>query len=251
MTLRPTRAGRVHWKASQAFEERPVSRWDRLTPGRVAVADGGEKPRVLLVDHQDSFVHNLARYFQLVGCDVTIRRSYTLESGRVPEEGFRAIILSPGPRRPCDEPKSLALVQELAGKVPMLGVCLGHQIIAEAFGAKVVESSAPCHGRGTWIRYVPHPCFAGLPNPFQAGRYHSLRVAAESLPDDIIPLAWTDDGSVMALCHRRWDVVGWQFHPESILTPVGPRLIQAFLHYAGAAKTGAASAPANGRAFCR
>ncbi len=250
MTHRPTRAGRTPGKRPQAVEEQPVPRCDRLSPGRGAVADGWMRPRVLLVDHQDSFVHNLARYFQLVGCDVTIRRSYALESGWVLEEGFRAVILSPGPRRPADEPKSLALVHGLAGKVPILGVCLGHQIIAEAFGAKVVESNDPCHGRGTWIRYLPHPCFAGLPNPFQAGRYHSLCVAPESLPDDIIPLAWTDDGTVMAVCHRHWDVVGWQFHPESILTPVGLRLIQAFLRYTDA-KPSVASPFAHENASCR
>lgn len=196
----------------------------------------GVKPRVLVVDHQDSFVHNLARYVQLAGCDVTVRRSYRLEPDWVLQEGFRTLVLSPGPRRPRDEPHSLALVRELAGQVPILGVCLGHQIIAEAFGAEVVESSDPCHGRGTWIRYAPHPCFAGLPNPFFAGRYHSLTVTAESLPDLLRTIAWTDRHRVMAICHREFDVVGWQFHPESILTPVGLRLIRSFLGYALAAK---------------
>ncbi|MGQ9607525.1 MAG: anthranilate synthase component II, partial [Thermogutta sp.] len=189
--------------------------------------------RVLVVDHQDSFVHNLARYFQLLGCDVTVRRSYKLEPARIMEEGFRTLVLSPGPRRPHDEPQSLALVRELTGIVPILGVCLGHQIIAQAFGAEVVESNSPCHGRGAWVRYAPHPCFAGIPNPFFAGRYHSLTVAADSLPDQLLPIAWTDDGHLMAICHRRLAVVGWQFHPESILTPMGLRLIQAFLSYAG------------------
>lgn len=233
MTLRPATAGGASRGGLRAVEESPGLRPTALGLGRNSVSQGKVRPRVLVADHQDSFVHNLARYFQLLGCDVTVRRSYKLEPARVMEEGFRALVLSPGPRRPHDEPQSLALVRELAGIVPILGVCLGHQIIAQAFGAEVVESNNPCHGRGAWVRYVPHPCFAGIPNPFFAGRYHSLTVAADSLPDRLLPIAWTDDGYLMAICHRRLTVVGWQFHPESILTPMGLRLIRAFLSYAG------------------
>lgn len=233
MTLRPATAGNANRGDSRTVEESLGLIPTALGPSRNSVFQGEARPRVLVADHQDSFVHNLARYFQLLGCDVTVRRSYKLEPARVMEEGFRALVLSPGPRRPHDEPQSLALVRELAGIVPILGVCLGHQIIAQAFGAEVVESCSPCHGRGAWVRYVPHPCFAGIPNPFFAGRYHSLTVAADSLPDRLMPIAWTDDGFLMAICHRRFAVVGWQFHPESILTPMGLRLIQAFLSYAG------------------
>ncbi len=198
---------------------------------------------VLVVDHQDSFVYNLARYFILAGCNVTVHRSYALDPKHVIEKGFQAIVLSPGPRHPRDEPDSVAMVRNLAGCVPILGVCLGHQIIAEAFGAEVVETREPCHGRGSWIRYVPHPCFASLPNPFFTGRYHSLEVAPTSLPDDLSPIAWTTTGSIMAICHKRFPIVGWQFHPESILTPMGSRMIGSFIRYAQARVWAAPDAP--------
>lgn len=185
--------------------------------------------RVLLVDHHDSFVHNLGRYFELVGCRVDIARPTALPGYSVIHDTFDLVVLSPGPCRPENAPSSVELVREFAGRMPILGVCLGHQIIAEAFGGKTVRARDPVHGRATAVWHDDKQEFAGMPNPFWAGRYHSLIVDRNSVKNELEISAWTEDQIPMAIRHRRYPIVGWQFHPESILTPLGLDLLRQFL----------------------
>ena len=185
--------------------------------------------RVLLVDHHDSFVHNLGRYFELLGCRVTITRPAGLPSISLLRESFHLVILSPGPCSPQNVPGSIRLVRELAGTLPILGICLGHQIIAEAFGGTTVRARDPVHGRATTVWHDEKKEFLGIPNPFLAGRYHSLIVDPHSVRGDLEVSAWTDDQIPMGIRHRHYPIVGWQFHPESILTPLGLDLLRQFL----------------------
>jgi anthranilate synthase/aminodeoxychorismate synthase-like glutamine amidotransferase len=145
----------------------------------------------------------------------------------------QAIVLSPGPCTPAEAGCSIEVVRRLAGQVPILGVCLGHQVIGEAFGAAVVRAPQPMHGRTSDIRHASSGVFAGLPNPLTAGRYHSLVVDEATLPPDLEATAHTSDGVLMAIEHRKWPVVGVQFHPESILTEAGYDLLANFLRLAG------------------
>jgi anthranilate synthase/aminodeoxychorismate synthase-like glutamine amidotransferase len=190
---------------------------------------------ILLIDNYDSFVHNLARYLRRLGQETIVIRNDALTPdetiGRKPE----AIVLSPGPCTPHEAGCSLDLVRQLAGRIPILGVCLGHQTIAAALGGKVVRANEPMHGRTSLIRHDADGVFAGLPNPLTVGRYHSLVVDEPTLPCDLVVTARTDGGIIMALAHRRWPVVGVQFHPESILTEGGYSILANFLRLAGIA----------------
>jgi anthranilate synthase/aminodeoxychorismate synthase-like glutamine amidotransferase len=184
---------------------------------------------ILLIDNYDSFVHNLARYFQRLRQKTRVVRNTSIDVAGVRDLRPDAIVLSPGPCTPREAGCSLEVVRQLSGKVPILGVCLGHQTIGAAFGAAVVRAPEPVHGRSSQIRHNHSGVFQGLPNPLTVGRYHSLVVDAGTLPDDLEVTASTDDGVVMALAHRRWPVVGVQFHPESILTHGGYELLANFL----------------------
>jgi anthranilate synthase/aminodeoxychorismate synthase-like glutamine amidotransferase len=190
---------------------------------------------ILLIDNYDSFVHNLARYLRRLGQQTIVVRNDALTPseaiGREPD----AIVLSPGPCTPHEAGCSLDLVRQLAGRVPILGVCLGHQTIAAALGGKVVRAQEPMHGRTSSIRHGATGIFAGLPNPLTVGRYHSLVVDEPTLPRELEVTARTDDGIIMALTHRRWPIVGVQFHPESILTEGGYTILANFLRLAGIA----------------
>ncbi len=188
---------------------------------------------ILLIDNFDSFVYNLARYFQRLGQETLVVRNTAIDAAGVRAAAPEAIVLSPGPCTPREAGCSLAVVEQLAGRVPLLGVCLGHQAIAEALGARIVRAGEPVHGRASPIRHDGRGVFRGLPNPIAACRYHSLVVDEASLPDCLEVSARTDDGTVMALRHRRAPVVGLQFHPESILTDAGYRLLAGFLRVAG------------------
>lgn len=190
---------------------------------------------ILLIDNYDSFVHNLARYFRRLGQETLVVRNDAVDVATVRSQHPAAIVLSPGPCTPHEAGCCMAVVQELHTSVPLLGVCLGHQAIAAAFGGRIVRAAEPRHGRTSEVFHEGRGIFADLPNPFTAGRYHSLVADPASLPDCLEVLAWTADGTIMALQHRRHPVVGVQFHPESILTPVGYPLLAAFLQRAGLA----------------
>ncbi|MGQ9562665.1 MAG: anthranilate synthase component II [Thermogutta sp.] len=185
--------------------------------------------RVLLVDHHDSFVHNLGRYFALLHCQVEIMRPAFLPRSSTILSSYDLLVLSPGPCGPQNVPTSVQLVRDLAGRIPILGICLGHQIIAEAFGARISRGNDPVHGRATAVWHDQKKEFTGIPNPFMAGRYHSLVVELASIKEELELSAWTADHVSMAIRHRHHPLVGWQFHPESVLTPVGLDLLREFL----------------------
>lgn len=188
---------------------------------------------ILLIDNYDSFVCNLARYFQRLGHATRIVRNDALPVETIRALEPAAIVLSPGPCRPRQAGCSIELVRQLTGVVPMLGVCLGHQAIVEAWGGRVVRAPKPMHGRSSRIRHDRRGAFAGLPNPMQVGRYHSLIVDRASVPRCFEITAVTDDGLVMAVRHRAHRVIGLQFHPESILTEHGYPLLAGFLRQSG------------------
>ncbi len=188
---------------------------------------------ILLIDNYDSFVYNLARYFERLGHVTRVVRNTAIDPAGVRRLRPAAVVLSPGPCTPERAGCSLELVRTLAAELPMLGVCLGHQTIAEAFGGRVVRAREPVHGRASLVRHNGRGLFAGLPNPLLAGRYHSLVVDAASLPDCLEITARIDDGTVMAIEHRELPIVGLQFHPESILTACGYPLLANFLRRVG------------------
>lgn len=184
---------------------------------------------ILILDNYDSFVHNVARGLRELGAEVSVVRSDRLTVAEVLAKRPTHVVISPGPGRPEDAGISLELVRKLRGEVPVLGICLGHQVVAEAYGARVIESPTPRHGSASRIEHRGVGLLAGLPSPFEAGRYHSLGVDARSLPPELEAVAWIDGGEVMALRHRSHPVWGVQFHPESILTPAGPRIFRHFV----------------------
>ncbi len=190
--------------------------------------------RVLLVDNYDSFTYNLVQELGELGAEPVVYRNDAIDVAGVRDLAVDAVIISPGPGRPEDGGISLEVITELSGEVPILGVCLGHQCIGQAFGGRVVAAPELMHGKTSAIFHSGTGVLADLPNPFEATRYHSLVVERESLPDVLEVTAETADGVVMGLRHRELAVEGVQFHPESILTPAGPALLQNFLLAASA-----------------
>jgi len=184
---------------------------------------------VLIIDNYDSFTYNLVQYLGELGAEVEVYRNDRITVAEVRELAPSHLVISPGPCTPKEAGISVEAVRELAGRLPILGVCLGHQSIGEAFGGQVVPAKTLMHGKTSMIHHDTKGLFAGLPNPFEATRYHSLAVARESLPAALEITAWTDDGEIMGLRHRTLAVEGVQFHPESILTTVGKQLLQNFL----------------------
>jgi anthranilate synthase/aminodeoxychorismate synthase-like glutamine amidotransferase len=184
---------------------------------------------VLLLDNYDSFVHNLARYVRELGEQTVVRRNDAIGLDGIEALGPSHIIVSPGPCTPLEAGISNDAIRAFAARVPILGVCLGHQCIAHVFGARVVRAPRAMHGMASPILHDGRGLFAGLPNPFRAGRYHSLIVPAATLPRELEPSAWTAEGELMALRHRSLPVFGVQFHPESILTEHGYTLLRHFL----------------------
>jgi|SRR5579862_74877 len=185
--------------------------------------------RILVVDNYDSFVYNLVQALGELGADPLVRRNDDVDAAQALELRPDAVLLSPGPGRPEDAGVTLELVDALAGELPMLGVCLGHQAIGQAFGAKVVQAAELMHGKTSEVTHGGTGIFGGLPNPLTATRYHSLVVTAAGLPDDLEVTATAPGGVVMGLRHRTLPVEGVQFHPESILTPDGPALLRNWL----------------------
>jgi anthranilate synthase/aminodeoxychorismate synthase-like glutamine amidotransferase len=189
--------------------------------------------RVLVLDNYDSFVYNLVQYLGELGADPVVHRSDALGLDEVVDLDPDAILISPGPGRPEDAGLSNEVIAHFAGRRPVLGVCLGHQCIGEVFGGEVVRATEVMHGKTSLIRHEGAGVFAGLPNPLEATRYHSLVVERSSLPPVLEITAETDDGTIMGLRHREADVEGVQFHPESILTVSGHDLLRTFLRRAG------------------
>jgi anthranilate synthase/aminodeoxychorismate synthase-like glutamine amidotransferase len=187
------------------------------------------KPSVLLVDNYDSFVHNLARYLRELGAETTVHRNDSLAAHEIEELRPSHIVVSPGPCTPRQAGISNEVIRSLGPRIPILGVCLGHQCLADALGGRVVQAPRPRHGKTSPILHSAEGLFAGLPSPFQATRYHSLIVSEDGLPESLEVVARTPDGEVMALRHRDWPSWGVQFHPESVLTEHGHDLLRNFL----------------------
>lgn len=195
---------------------------------------------VFVLDNYDSFTYNLVQYLGELGADVKVGRNDELTVEQVEDLDPECIVISPGPRTPEEAGISIPLIRRFAGSRPILGVCLGHQAIAAAFGGKVVRAEKVMHGKTSRIEHDGKTIFAGLPNPMTCTRYHSLIVSEEGLPSDLSITARASDekeglsgangeGTIMGLRHRRFPIEGVQFHPESVLTPEGKRLIQNFL----------------------
>ena len=200
-----------------------------MTGPRADATLRGVKKRVVVVDNYDSFTYNLVQYLETLGasCDVRLNDRTTPEA--IAAAAPDGVLLSPGPGTPDDAGITLATIDALAGKVPLLGVCLGHQAIAQAFGGRVVRAARLMHGKTSPIEHDGRGVFRELPCPFEATRYHSLIVERESLPGCLEISAWTSEGEIMGLRHRSLDVEGMQFHPESILTAHGMKLLSNWL----------------------
>jgi anthranilate synthase/aminodeoxychorismate synthase-like glutamine amidotransferase len=182
---------------------------------------------ILLVDNYDSFTYNLAHLFEELGAEVVVRRNDAIDAVAAARLGASHLVISPGPGRPADAGSTPDIVRCLAPVMPTLGVCLGHQAIVEAFGGAIGAARELVHGKACIVRHDGRGMFAGLPQELEAGRYHSL--AAESVPPELEISATADDGEVMAVRHRELPIDGLQFHPESVLTPLGHELARNFL----------------------
>jgi anthranilate synthase/aminodeoxychorismate synthase-like glutamine amidotransferase len=182
---------------------------------------------ILLIDNYDSFTYNLAHLFGELGAEVEVRRNDAIDADEAEDLGPSHLVVSPGPGRPADAGATIEIIRRLAPKVPTLGVCLGHQAIVEVFGGEVGRAKTIVHGKASVISHDGLGLFRGLPDDFIAGRYHSL--AATSIPEDLDVSATCTDGEVMAVRHRELRIDGVQFHPESVLTPIGPDLARNFL----------------------
>ena len=186
-------------------------------------------PRLLMIDNYDSFTYNLVQYLAELGADVEVRRNDAVGLDDVQARAPDGIVISPGPCTPREAGISVPLIQRFAGQIPILGVCLGHQAIGAAFGGDVVRAPRIMHGKTSPIHHDGTGVFAGLPDPFDATRYHSLVIDPGTLPPTLLRNAWTDEGEIMGVRHRSAFVEGVQFHPESVLTLEGKRLLGNFL----------------------
>ena len=184
---------------------------------------------VLLLDNYDSFTYNLAQYLGQMGQQLEVRRNDQITLEEIEERKPERIVISPGPCTPAEAGVSVPLIKRFAGKIPILGVCLGHQAIGAAFGGHVIRAKEVMHGKTSLIHHDGKTIFRGLPQDFPATRYHSLIVERESLPDELEISATTADGTIMGLRHKKLKVEGVQFHPESVLTDAGFRLLENFL----------------------
>ena len=184
---------------------------------------------ILMIDNYDSFTYNLVQYLGELGCEVRVVRNDEVTVDAIEKLGPERIVISPGPCTPNEAGISLELVRRMAGRVPLLGVCLGHQAIGQAFGGHVVHAKTLMHGKVSAIHHTGKGVFRGLPSPYNATRYHSLAIERATCPDELEVTAWTEDGEIMGVRHKTLDVEGVQFHPESILTEHGHALLRNFL----------------------
>ncbi|HZF06227.1 MAG TPA: aminodeoxychorismate/anthranilate synthase component II [Patescibacteria group bacterium] len=190
---------------------------------------------ILVIDNYDSFTYNLVQYLGELGAELHVVRNDAVDSDGVVALHPERIVISPGPGTPDDAGVSLDVIRRLGERTPILGVCLGHQAIGQAFGGTVARAKAQMHGKTSDIRHDGRGVFAGLSNPLTATRYHSLVILPHTVPVDLEVTAWAEDGEIMGVRHRRWPVEGVQFHPESILTVEGKRLLGNFLGRAAVA----------------
>jgi len=184
---------------------------------------------VLVLDNYDSFVYNLVQYLGELGADPVVTRSDAVDVGRVDDLAPDAVLVSPGPGRPCDAGASNDVILHVAGRIPVLGVCLGHQCIGFTAGAVVERAARLMHGKTDQIRHDGRFIYEGMPNPFTATRYHSLIIRNGTMPPDYEITAWTDQDEIMGVRHKTWPLEGVQYHPESFLTEQGERLLGNFL----------------------
>jgi anthranilate synthase component 2 len=184
---------------------------------------------LLMIDNYDSFTYNLVQYFGELGADVRVFRNDAITLKEIAAMKPDQLVISPGPCSPKEAGISVAAIQEFAGKLPILGVCLGHQSIGYAFGGEIVHAQKPMHGKISPVHHQGVGVFAGLPNPFNATRYHSLAIRRETLPACLEVTAWTEDGEIMGVRHKELAIQGVQFHPESIMTEHGHAMLDNFL----------------------
>ena len=189
---------------------------------------------IIVIDNYDSFTYNLVQLLGELGAELEVERNDQVTVSEIESRAPEALVLSPGPGRPADAGILIETVRHFAGKVPILGVCLGHQAIGEVFGGRVISAPSLVHGKTTEVSHDGRTIFAGLPRPFLAGRYHSLVVDPGAIPSSLEVSATTADGVVMGLRHKRFPIEGVQFHPESILTTDGPKLLKNFLELVAA-----------------
>lgn len=184
---------------------------------------------ILVIDNYDSFTYNLVQYLGEMGEEILVYRNDKITLEEIEKLSPKEIVISPGPGRPSDAGVSKDVIKKFGGKVPILGVCLGHQSIAEVYGAAIVRSDKIMHGKVSQIHHTGKGIFKGIPSPFIATRYHSLVVEPSTLKDPLERIAWTEDEEVMGLCHKEKPIWGVQFHPESILTDQGKKLLRNFI----------------------
>ena len=190
---------------------------------------------ILMIDNYDSFTYNLVQVFQVIGEDVQVRRNNKVDLSGLESLNPASIVISPGPGSPDDAGISVEAIGHLGPDLPILGVCLGHQSVAAAFGGRVIRAQRIMHGKTSMIHHDGKTIYQGIPNPFEATRYHSLIVERESLPDCLEISAWTEEGEIMGIRHREYVVEGVQFHPESILSKTGPNILRNFADIANVA----------------
>ncbi|MBL8517439.1 MAG: aminodeoxychorismate/anthranilate synthase component II [Betaproteobacteria bacterium] len=184
---------------------------------------------ILMIDNYDSFTYNLVQYLGELGANIRVVRNDGITLDEIAELAPEKIVISPGPCTPNEAGVSVPLIGRFAGKIPILGVCLGHQAMGQAFGGRVIHAKTLMHGKTSPVTHTGAGVFAGLPTPFRATRYHSLAVERESLPDCLEITAWTDDGEIMGMRHKTLNIEGVQFHPESIETEHGHAMLKNFL----------------------
>ena len=191
------------------------------------------QPRLLLIDNYDSFTYNLVQAFLVLGADVEVIRNDAITIDEALRKDITHLCISPGPGTPHDAGVSIQMIRAFAGRLPIFGVCLGHQSIVEAFGGDVVRAPRLMHGKTSLVTHDAKGLFEGLPQPCEVGRYHSLIAAPEKMPAELEVTAQTDQGEIMAVRHREFVIEGVQFHPESVLSPQGPQLMGNFLRMTG------------------
>ena len=194
----------------------------------------GERMKILMIDNYDSFTYNIVQYFYELGADVFVKRNDEITVENIKNmDDIEAIVISPGPCTPNEAGISVQVIKEFKGIYPIFGVCLGHQSIGAAFGAKIIKAKCLMHGKTSKIYHNEKGLFKDIPNPFEAVRYHSLVIDRETLPEDIEITAWTkEDNEIMGIEHKKYPIWGVQFHPESILTEYGKKLLQNFIDLA-------------------
>jgi para-aminobenzoate synthetase component II len=193
---------------------------------------------IVMIDNFDSFTYNLVQYLMILHSDVTVFRNNAVSIDELEHMSPEMIVISPGPCTPAEAGISLGIVERFKGKIPILGICLGHQVIGQAFGARVVQALRPVHGKVNHIKHNGKGVFAGLPNPLSVTRYHSLILERRSLPAELEVTAETKEGEIMGIRHRNLPIEGVQFHPEAILTEMGMELLDNFLTLARSYKNG-------------